>query len=150
MKKKHLSFLAISLLSSCVIFSSLHAGGREYDELKEAKNTKDAQKQFNSYPVEKQIDIYLFGLKYVEPDDSSAKKFLVYDGKRKIPTIIQRVQDTNEEFDKAYLMEVVALIDKDCNCVSEDQKAILYQVGLSLKDRWHRSRFQQAFEELNK
>jgi hypothetical protein len=132
------------------MFSSFHTGGREYDELKEAKSTGEAREQFDRYPVEKQIDIYLFGLKYVEPDDSSAKKFLVNDGERRIPTIIQRVQDTDEEFDKAYLMEVISLIDKDCNCVSEDQKAILFQVGLSLKDRWHRSRFLQAFEELNK
>jgi len=147
MKTKHWSFAISTVLCSCVWFSRFHAGRVEYEKLKEARSTEEARKQFNSYSVKTQIDIYLFGLKHIEPDDSSSKKFLVDDGEKKIPTIILRIRDTDEEFDKAYLMEVVSLINKDCRCVTEEQKEILFQIGSSLKG-YHQGRFKQAFEEL--
>jgi hypothetical protein len=151
MKKWHLSFFAISIVfCSCVLFSRFQPGAAEFEKLKEATSTEEAREQFNRYPVGTQIDIYLFGLKYIEPDDNSTQKFLVDDGEKKVSTIIERIRDTNEEFDKAYLMETVSLIEKDCDCVTEDQKAMLFQIGSSLKDRYHRRRFQQAFEQLNK
>lgn len=137
------------MFSACVIFSRFQPGGKEYEKVKESNSTNEAREQFNSYPVDKQIDIYLFGLKYVEPDDNSSQKFLLVDGDRKLPTIIQRIRDADEEFDKAYLMEVVSLINRDCNCVSEEQKANLSEIGSSLKDTYHRARFQRALEKLN-
>src|SRR4051794_16140524 len=123
MKTKHWSFIAIStVLCSCVLFPRFHAGGAEYEKLRESKSTEEARERFNSYPIRTQIDIYLYGLKYIEPDDNSTQKFLVDDGEKKIPTIIQRIENSSEEFDKAYLMEVISLINKDCNCLTDDQK----------------------------
>jgi hypothetical protein len=149
--KKHMPIFIIWVLAcSCVLFSRFHPGGAEWEKLREAKSTEEVRERFNSYPVDKQIDIYLFGLKYIEPDDSSAQEFLVNDGERKLPTIITSIQNSHEEFDKGYLMEVVTLINKDCNCVTDDQKERLYNIGGSLKNSFHRSRFQQAFDELNK
>ena len=119
MKKWHLSFFAISIVfCSCVLFSRFQPGAAEFEKLKEATSTEEAREQFNRYPVGTQIDIYLFGLKYIEPDDNSTQKFLVDDGEKKVSTIIERIRDTNEEFDKAYLMETVSLIEKDCDCAA--------------------------------
>jgi hypothetical protein len=151
MKAKHWPFIAIStVLCSCVLFPRFHPGRAEYEKLRESNSTEEARERFNSYPIRTQIDIYLYGLKYIEPDDNSTQKFLVDDGEKKIPTIIQRIENSSEEFDKAYLMEVISLINKDCNCLTDDQKERLYIIGESLKDSFHRSRFQQAFNELNK
>jgi hypothetical protein len=149
--KTTLTFLAISMLfCSCVLTSRFHAGASEYDTLTGAKSPAEAEELFSAYPIEKQIDIYLFGLKYVEPGDSSTQKFLVKGGAAKLPTIIHRIQDANGDFDKAYLMEVVARIDKDCNCVTDDQKSALSRISFSIKNGYHRGRSLRAFEELNK
>lgn len=151
MKRRYTIFFAVSLLlSSCFLPSSFHAGGVESEKLRQTKNSAEAEELFNSFPVDKQIDVYLFGLKYIEPDDNSTKKFLVKDGSKRLPTILRRIRSSDSEFDKAYLMEVVSLINKDCGCVTDEEKAELSEIGSSINDRYHRNRFNRAFDELKK
>ena len=84
----------------------------------------------------------------IEPDRNSTQKFLVKNGYKRLPIIIRRIRVSDSDFEKAYLMEVVSLINKDCRCVTDEELAELFEVGSFMKDGFHRNRFHRAFDEL--
>ncbi len=146
--------LILALLSalscSCHIISPQPRGGKEFHELKEMSTSDidSIRRKFESYPVNTQIDIYLYGLKYVEPDDNSSLKFLIEGGEMKVPYIIKRIESTDFEFDQAYLTEALASINNDCRCITFDQVESLSEIERGMKNPSHRSRFGRAIQRI--
>ena len=142
--------LLTTLSCSCYLFSTPRPGAKEYYEIKEmaTSDIDGIRPKFESYPVETQIDIYLYGLKYVEPDDNSSLKFLIEGGERKVPNIMKRIESTDIEFDKAYLMEALASINNDCGCITFAQVEKLSEIERGLKNPSHRSRFERALKKI--
>lgn len=112
-------------------------GAKEYYEISRtmgADNTV-ANKKLSSYPVEKQVEIYLYGNCCVEGGAWIGALFR-REGERKIPYIIQRMEVFPDDIrNKEALIEALYLIDKDCQCLKKSPEyiKILEVVGEKIK-----------------
>lgn len=147
-------FLLILLFS--VVFTGCNycvrnqPGGQEYFQIREIRlsDADEAARQFSSYTIEKQIDIYLFGIKYVHPNDNSGAQLLANQGSQKLPHIFKRIQAANSELEIAYLVEVVELINRQNCCVTDNEIEMLSQIGSTLTSEFQRARFEAAFSKI--
>lgn len=108
-------------VNSCDRYCLNHPGRKGYEEIIEIPSS-DKEKQlrkFSSYPVETQIDIYLFGELCVEGNPLPLEKFLAYEGEEKVTIIAERL-DKERHWQKALLIKVLAIINGKCKCVSNN------------------------------
>jgi hypothetical protein len=113
-----LLFLSIFSIGSCTNHPGL-AGYKEVIKISAANNEERAA-TFESFPVEEQIDIYLFAACCVEPSDLSFSSHLARNGRSKIRSIAERLNTASDQRDKTNLIRVLAEINDDCDCVSQD------------------------------
>lgn len=122
---KILSEMKICIILTMIIFlvsCEVRPGRKEYIEISKIpiSNENEVLAKFSTYPVEKQIDIYLFSQCCVEGNSYPFLWYLATDGKNIIPYIVKRIVESNNPQDKANLMEVLDLIEMKCKCVAEN------------------------------
>lgn len=105
---------------SCGLFSNWNMpGASEYREISRSNRT-ERKARFNSYSIEKQIDIYLFAMCCVEPSDVEFESYLIVDGESKLPHLTERIKLLKDSRDKGNLIGAIYEIDRDCNCVANN------------------------------
>lgn len=127
MKMIKLIFLfQLFFMANCshIIQCKYKDGAKEYYELDKISENGNTQKinKFSSFPIEKQIDIYLFAMNC--PDDPRIGPYLYEDGEKKIPNIVRRVQTTEKIWDKADLVQSLIGINAKCHCIFADSEII--------------------------
>lgn len=65
------------------------------------------KEEARKFPIEKQIDYYLAGKKYVHPPSSTLLYVLAEQGKPAVPALIARMKSEDSDSAKVYLIEVV-------------------------------------------
>ena len=118
------SVRTIVLLLLTFSFSSCEdrPGKKEYLEITEIPSASQNERlnKFSSFPVEKQIDVYLFAMCCVEPSDTVFEEYLILNGKNKIEKIVGRLDKTKDLRDKTNLIRALASINKNCKCLSNN------------------------------
>lgn len=94
-------------------------GASEYRAISRS-NRAERKAMFNSYSIEKQIDIYLFAMCCVEPSDVEFETYLIVDGESKLPHLTERIKLLKDSRDKGNLIGAIYEIEKDCNCVANN------------------------------
>lgn len=131
---KYLIFLFILSLCGCLDFTP---GAIEYNEIAKihgASNTASINK-LSSYPIEKQIEIYLYGNCCVE-GGTWIDPLFTKDGAKKIPFIIKRISVFPDDIrNKVALIEALNDINNDCKCLKNNSEyiQILEDVGERIK-----------------
>jgi hypothetical protein len=99
-------------------------GGSEYYEIKKIPYSNNTERiaAFNSYPVEKQIDIYLFAMIHKAPADAAFGEYLKVNGESKIAKLADAIENINSPMAKGYLIGATWEIDRECNCVANNPK----------------------------
>lgn len=145
-----LLFLVGFVLTSCRGIRIWQPGSSEYYSIIRVSKTdrKKALQEYLALPVNRQIDTFLYGVKYVEPNDVSIGEFLVLDGCQKLPSLYERIEGNSEEIDRAYLMEIVEQIDEHFGCVEVSDVERLSRAGADLNNYYHRQRFAAALDRL--
>lgn len=69
-------------------------------------------------------------------------------GANKLPTIFRRMNDAKDEIDKVYLLYVVVLISRDCNCVGSEERLMIRNVGSTLHNRFFREEFNRTVDDM--
>lgn len=97
---------------ACVLLD--RPGGREYRELRNTQSNDNTQliRRFENYPVDKQIDIFLYS------DDPRFAPILVSEGEIVIPGIVGRIETENHVWNKVRLIDVLREINKQCRCIN--------------------------------
>lgn len=113
-------------------------GAKEYWNIvspSEAGNTEQIQK-FYSYPVDKQIDVYLFSKSGDCANDPRIEAYFTKDGKEKIPAILERIKKEPKVWAKSDLLWALVKINSDCRCIKSDAEIItsLEAVGKELNE----------------
>jgi hypothetical protein len=110
--------IIIIFLAGCVS----QPGKKEYLEIAKIPVSNESERlaKFSTYPVEKQIEIYLFAQYGVEGGNESFLRYLAFDGQNKIPAIIARIDAADDPGFKALLMRVLDFIDENCGCVADN------------------------------
>lgn len=97
-------------------------GFKEYnvvDRTRGANNMASIEK-FSSYPIDKQIDMYLIGTCCVEGGGGWTTPYLIRDGEEKIPSIVRRIEVFPDDIrDKAALISALVSINKECQCLKK-------------------------------
>lgn len=65
------------------------------------------QEEARNFPIEKQIDYYLAGKKYVHPPSSTLLYVVAERGKSAVPALLVRMKNEDSDSAKVYLLEVV-------------------------------------------
>lgn len=109
-------------------------GSTEYEEIVStiSVTNTDAVRRFSEFSVDQQITIALFARDC--PDDPRIEPFLILNGEKKIPVIVDRIKKEEKLWDKGELVLVLISINTECRCISKDSEIIktLEQVGEDL------------------
>ncbi len=65
------------------------------------------REQARTFPIEKQIDFYLAGKKYVHPPSSTLLYVIAERGKSAVPDVLNRMESEQSDAAKLYLLEVI-------------------------------------------
>ncbi len=109
------------LLTACPTNLSNRPGSKEYEELTSINAASNSQiiERFENYPVEKQIDIFLFS------EDPRFGPILARGGEKKLEEIVTRIEDPSTHlWDKCRLVDVLIKINNDCHCIGPESKII--------------------------
>lgn len=130
--------LLLFLLCSFGCVDMTRPGAEEYFEISKtmsADNTA-AIRKLSSYPINKQIDIYLFGNCCVEGGGGWIGALFTKNGEEKIPFIIKRIEVFPDDIrNKVALIEALHEINRDCHCLKQHPEyiEILENVGERIK-----------------
>jgi hypothetical protein len=102
-------------------------GKRGYDEIRRIPGVGSQlrRERFATYPIDQQIDIYLYSQYNVEGGGDEFFRYMADDGENKIPQILKRL-DTDRDSDprtKVGLIRVLDHIDQGCHCLLQVQDA---------------------------
>lgn len=121
--------LFVSIQSSCNFLNSsnLSKGGVEYSEICKIPKSDENKRLalFNSYPIEKQIDIFLYAMRQ---RDYVFEVYLTKNGEAKLPQLAEEIKVQKDLRNKAELISIISNIDRICeiekniNCVANDSK----------------------------
>src|SRR5256885_11664041 len=119
---RNLMIILLLLLNSLLICCAQAPGQNGYDEIKKIPLSEGNERlnRFSAYPVDEQIDIYLYSQYNVEGGSDEFFRFMASDGEKKIPTILRRI-DTDSSPDprtKVGLIRVLDFIDLNCKCLA--------------------------------
>ena len=134
MKKILITLLFLTLVTCCNIYRENQPGAKEFNEILKIPIEDDAERlrKFLSYPVDKQVDIYLYGMDSIAPSYTHFGDFLAYEGEDKVPYILERIKTSKEDSHKFYLMEIIRKINRNCNCVKNEDLEELESVKRSI------------------
>ena len=127
---KSVAILLMLIFSSfqvaCFVFDGKDKwlkGELEYFEVKKNPQSERSDK-FNSYPAEKQVDIYLFGMRYVAPADVVFREYLKVNGEAKILYLVEAIRNTDYPLERGYLVVAINEIDRECKCVANNSDVL--------------------------
>lgn len=112
-------------------------GQREFDDLQKIQDVDERLNAFSSYPVDRQIDIYLFSQKipaFLEGE--TYLRFMAHQGDQKVLEIARRIDSEEDLTFKRDLIGVLDVIDMKCECVHNNREVmkILAQNDLDVTD----------------
>ena len=111
------------LLFSIGLFKSCNRTPPEY----EAFFTQDwdtQEKQAKAFPIEKQIEYCLAGVRYVHPPNHIVFYIIADQGKAAVPPVIERMKRAEYDSDKLELLRLVGNIHEFHDDLSNDKQVI--------------------------
>lgn len=101
----------ITLITICLSFLMLRGCGERPEECKQFLDLPRQQReeQFKSYPIEKQLDLYLCGMR-VEPPQAGLAYDIADKGEPAIAVVVQRLRTSNDELDQEHLIYVLEVM----------------------------------------
>lgn len=118
-----LAFLFLLTFTSCDD-CEYRKGVKEYREFVDAPfvGIEEGSQRFSTYSIDQQIDIYLYARGC--PDNPQIDKFLVKNGEKKIPIIVERIKSEDRLSDKRNLISILIDINQKCKCIDRDSSTI--------------------------
>jgi len=113
-------------------------GADEYQKLAKSisssSSNTDAIREFSTLSVNDQITVFLYARGC--PGDPRIRPYLILDGERKIPVIVERIRTEEKLWDKAELISVLIPINTKCKCIAKDSEVVrtLEDVGKRLDE----------------
>lgn len=106
--------------SSCFLVTRERPGGNEYRELTENKWPDNTVmiRRFEQYPVDKQIDIFLYS------EDPRFEPILALGGEKVVAPIVKRIETEHRVWDKVRLIGVLERVDAQCKCVTSNSEIV--------------------------
>lgn len=100
-------FAAFSM--SCLFHSGLsHLGRNGYLEIQAIpyENESERIEKFQSFPINKQLDVYLFSKQHIEGDGGDIFKYVSKDFEIKLPFIVEKIKISERIEDKLGLFDL--------------------------------------------
>lgn len=120
-----LYFILSSIVIACYTFKP---GGAEYVEITRmkinGKSEEAIRNRISEFPIDSQIDAYLFSIYSVEGSQVDFERLLIQDGEQKLGRLAERI-DLAKRADHRYsLLVVVWSIDTKCGCVKSKSEVL--------------------------
>lgn len=97
------------ILLSCVFFRGCEERSQECRDVIDVPRAQGYAK-FETYPIPKQLDVYLCAMR-IEPPDLGLADLIAKRGENAIPIVVQRLKSANREIDQEdmiYLLEIMS------------------------------------------
>lgn len=107
----------------CAIFACQDTPGKkEFLQIEQIPDQKDNERtlKFSSYPVDRQIDIFLVSEISLAGKRDTYLRYLAKDGSSKVMSIAERLSVEQRASFRTSLIKALDLIDMECNCVHND------------------------------
>ncbi|NOT49247.1 MAG: hypothetical protein HOP17_16070 [Acidobacteria bacterium] len=121
---------------NCSSECSNKPGADEYRQIVESISPSNtvAVKRFSAFPVDKQITIFLYARGCT--GDPRIRPYLILDGEKKIPAIVERIKTEEKLWDKEELVSVLIPINTQCRCITKNSDVIkmLEDIGRELDE----------------
>lgn len=106
--------LSIGLLNNC------NSTPPEYKKFY-AQSWDQQRQEAKNFPIEKQIDYYVAGRRYFHPPYQSLMPLIAEQGKAAVPPLIEKMKQTDRDYLRVELLNVVVNIDEFHVDLSDDK-----------------------------
>jgi hypothetical protein len=100
----------------------------EYRKLFRLPTDQQQLEEFKKYPLEQQIEIYLYAMQR-EPPSTQFARFLASNGKKVIPLLLKRLKEEKRDDVKVDLIRVLADMHTD-HCSLKDEKEVIETISV--------------------
>jgi len=116
--------LALSILLtfvSAAMGCGQHPGMDDYAAVSKAasQSRSDGERLFNSLPVNRQINAYLYSQIRIQGGNSEFLRLISSDGEARLPALLARLDADDTPLDKGMLLLAIDMIDEKCRCLSK-------------------------------
>lgn len=98
----------------------------EYRRLFRLPREQQAE-EFKKYPLEQQVDIYIYAMQGVEPPLTEFAGFLASNGKKIIPLLLERLKDVKNDRIRYYFIRVFDEIHMN-HCSLKDEQEVIQAI----------------------
>lgn len=108
------------------------------------------REEAKKFPLEKQIDYYLAGKKYVHPPSSLLLYVIAEQGKSAVPALLLQMKNENSDSAKVHLLEVVRNIHAFHDDLRGDKEVIKQLRGVvsGIKDAARKARAEEMLTDI--
>ncbi len=99
-------------------------GKKEFDGIQRIEAIDERLTMFSSFPIDKQIDIFLYAQRNGAGFRDTYFRFLANEGENKKLDIARRIDVSQSASHKADLLIVLDFIDTKCRCVNNDSEVM--------------------------
>lgn len=99
-------------------------GAKEFLEIEKLHDDQAKLKRFNEYPIDTQIDTFMFAARATEGSGGNYQRYLAYDGANKIERISERIVQSTDWYYKMHLIYAVIPIQSECGCVRSNTEVM--------------------------
>src|SRR5688572_12142009 len=137
------------LLLSIGLSKSCGAVPPEYDAFFSLDTERQRQKA-KDFSIEKQIDFYLAGKRYVHPPSSTLLYVIAERGKEAVPALLERMKQTKSESDKLDLLDVIRNINEFHVRLNDDEVLIdqLKDITAKMQDPQRKAEAEQMLTDI--
>jgi hypothetical protein len=97
------------------------------------QDVEQQRKQAKGFPVEKQIDYYLAGKRYVHPPSSVLMYVIAERGKEAVPPVLKKMKEADNDSDRLELLDVIWNINEFHAKLNDDETLIAELRGVVSK-----------------
>lgn len=94
---------------------------------------KQQAEEFKKYPLEQQVDIYIYAIQGAEPPATQFGDFLASNGKKVIPLVLKRLKEEKSDRVRLYLIEVLYSMHTEY-CRLKDEKEVVETIRAVISD----------------
>lgn len=107
-------------LLSIVLLKGCQSIPPEYDAFF-SQNLEQQRQQARGFPVEKQIEYYLAGKRYVHPPSSTLLHVIAERGEEAVPPLLKKMREADNDSDRLELLDVIRNINEFHSKLNDDE-----------------------------
>lgn len=113
--------LTVLVLAATGCWKAEGPGSKEFLEIEKLRDDQAKLNRFQEYPIDIQIDVFMFAAYATEGAGGNYQGYLAYEGSKKVVRISERIAQSTDWYYKMHLISAVVRIQQECGCARSNR-----------------------------